>query len=77
MSVIKRIEVDADEAEAIIRAMSNLLMNMKRGFSDYRHGGRNETRQYLYNIWYKYSAIHDSLMSAPVVNDNPNRKVTS
>lgn len=74
MSAIKRIEVDADEAGAIMRAISNLLMNMKRGFSNYRHGGRNETRQYLCKIWDKYSAIHDSLMSAPVVLDNPNRK---
>lgn len=70
MNAIKRIEIDADEARAIAQALDVFIEG------GYWQGDRetSPTFKYLAGLKQKYDDIHDSLMSAPAVLDNPNRK---
>jgi len=74
MSVIKRIDVDAEEAEAIMIAVAVLKDRLYQGKRHYCHGTPDADQAYLSGIRDKYHDIHDSLMTAPADNDNPNRR---
>ena len=70
MEPIKRIEIDADEAGMIAEALDVFIEG------GYWQGDRetSPTFKYMADLKQKYDDILDSLMSAPVVLDNPNRK---
>ena len=74
MTAIKRIDVDAEEARAIMIAVAVLKDRLYQGKRHYCHGTPDADQAYLSSIRDKYRDIHDGLMSAPAGLDNPNRR---